>query len=143
MFLYLEGAVEDWHRIFDINVIAFCICTREAVKIMKTNNIAGHIIHIRTIPQQHVTSNCFNVFSASKLAVAGLTEAVRQELYYSSNNRIKVTVWFNFSIVLNVLFCIFSVLVLLELAMNFKPIRNVKMMKLVISIFGLKMWQKL
>ena len=30
----------------DLNVIAPAICTREAVKIMRENNAAGHIINI-------------------------------------------------------------------------------------------------
>lgn len=74
--------------------MALCICTREAVKIMRANDIAGHIIHMNSIVG-HMVPNFvkanFNVYPASKFAVTALTESLRQELRYHETG-IKVTV---------------------------------------------------
>lgn len=40
----LDGHTCDFKNIFDVNVIAACICIREAVKLMRTNDTFGHII---------------------------------------------------------------------------------------------------
>ncbi|GFX61430.1 hypothetical protein TNCV_823361 [Trichonephila clavipes] len=43
----LSGRTADWKNMIDVNVLALCICTREAVKLMKEANVAnGQIIHI-------------------------------------------------------------------------------------------------
>ncbi|KAL3271511.1 hypothetical protein HHI36_021991 [Cryptolaemus montrouzieri] len=80
-----EGSTEEWRKVFNVNVIALCICTREALKIMKKNKIDGHIIHINNIgghvipciPKQE---SLMNVYPASKFAVTALTESLRLEL---------------------------------------------------------------
>ena len=41
-----EGTPEDWRKILDLNVVALCLCTREAVASMKERGVDGHIIHI-------------------------------------------------------------------------------------------------
>lgn len=74
--------------------MALCICTREAVKIMRTNGIAGHIIHMNSVAGHKVVAMpkpIFNVYPASKFAVTALTESLRQELRYYGT-KIKVTV---------------------------------------------------
>lgn len=71
-----------------------CICTREAVRIMKDHNVAGHIINMNSVVGHYIpmmTEPLLNVYPASKFAVTALTETLRQELrYYKS--KIKVTV---------------------------------------------------
>lgn len=90
--LLTEGKTEDWKRCFDINVIALSIATREAIKIMRSNNINGHIIHINSIAGHFVSSAPkLNVYPASKHTVTALTETLRQELN-SIGSKIKITV---------------------------------------------------
>lgn len=76
--------------------MALCVCTREAVKIMRRYNIAGHIIHMNSIAGHTVPNMAdlsLNVYPASKFAVTALTESLRQELRYNKSG-IKVTVKF-------------------------------------------------
>ncbi|KAL5019967.1 hypothetical protein ScPMuIL_002859 [Solemya velum] len=78
----LSGTTEKWREMLNINVIGLCICTREAVKLMRESGVdnghivllnsqAGHMIHPR--PSGHF-------YSASKYAVTALTEGFRREL---------------------------------------------------------------
>lgn len=90
--LLTEGKTEDWRKEFDVNVLGLCIATREAVKIMRANNIDGHIIHINSILGHRVAVEPkLNVYPATKHAVTALTETLRQELN-SLKSKIKVTV---------------------------------------------------
>ncbi|XP_068900161.1 farnesol dehydrogenase-like [Tenebrio molitor] len=86
-----DGSTEMWREVFDVNVLALCICTREAVKVMKEHDIDGHIVHLNSIAG-HVVHNVpsFNVYPASKFAVTALTESLRLELVHQKS-RIKVT----------------------------------------------------
>ncbi|XP_074028768.1 farnesol dehydrogenase isoform X2 [Leptinotarsa decemlineata] len=89
----VDGASEDWRRIFEINVMALCICNREAIKIMRNHNIAGHIILMNSIAGHYVPNMPvpnLNVYPASKFAVTALTESLRQELRFNET-AIKVT----------------------------------------------------
>ncbi|XP_044260392.1 farnesol dehydrogenase-like [Tribolium madens] len=82
----LEGATDEWRRVFDVNVMALCICTREAIRIMRENNLYGHVIHMNAIAGHYVPNMPqpnFNVYPASKFAVTALTESLRQELRYN------------------------------------------------------------
>ena len=95
----MEGKTEDWKAIFDVNVLGLCIATREAVKIMKENNINGHIVHINSIAgHKLINIPGLNVYPGSKYAVTALTETLRQELNHLGL-KIKVTVRFIYSIV--------------------------------------------
>ncbi|XP_044260394.1 farnesol dehydrogenase-like [Tribolium madens] len=89
----IDGEAKEWRRIFDVNVMALCICTREAVKIMRKCNVAGHVIHMNSIAG-HIVPNMaeptLNVYPASKFAVTALTETLRQELRFN-RSLIKVT----------------------------------------------------
>ncbi|XP_044751238.1 farnesol dehydrogenase-like [Coccinella septempunctata] len=85
-----DGDVEKWRKTFEINVIALCTATREAVRSMKKHKINGHIIHINSVaghrPIGYVGEN---VYPASKYAVTALTESLRIEL--KADTKIKVT----------------------------------------------------
>lgn len=87
-----EGDTKIWQRTFDINVLALCIATREAIKDMKANKVDGHIIHINAV-LGHYTPPFpqFNVYGASKYSVTALTESLRHELN-SINSKIRITV---------------------------------------------------
>ncbi|KAJ3630072.1 hypothetical protein Zmor_027104 [Zophobas morio] len=86
-----EGKTEDWKSVFDLNVIALSIATREAVKIMKENKINGHIVHVNSVLGHKVINHPnLNVYPASKFAVTALTETLRQELNHQGL-KIKIT----------------------------------------------------
>ena len=74
-----SGSTEKWRETLDVNVIALCICTREAIKLMRTlGNDSGHIVHISSMSGHRVPGS--GMYSASKFAVRALTEGLRQEL---------------------------------------------------------------
>ncbi|XP_063929840.1 dehydrogenase/reductase SDR family member 11-like [Zophobas morio] len=80
-----EGSTDEWRSTFDVNVIGLCICTREAVRSMRDNNIAGHIVHLGSIAGRYpvmMPTPVINVYSATKYAVTALTENLRQELNF-------------------------------------------------------------
>jgi NAD(P)-dependent dehydrogenase (short-subunit alcohol dehydrogenase family) len=42
-----DGPTENWKFIFDLNVLALSVCTKEAIQSMKDRKVDnGHIIHI-------------------------------------------------------------------------------------------------
>ena len=87
----LETAPEDWKKTLDLNILSLCVATKEAVKMMKSNKINGHIIHINSTFGHQITTYNWNVYPASKFAVTALTETLRQELA-ASGCKIRVTV---------------------------------------------------
>ncbi|KAF2896700.1 hypothetical protein ILUMI_09476, partial [Ignelater luminosus] len=87
----IDGNTKFWKEIFDTNVLGLSIATREAVRDMRANNIAGHIIHINSVAGHRVVKiPRLNVYPASKYAVTALTETLRQELN-SIGSKIKIT----------------------------------------------------
>lgn len=86
----INGDTKLWRNVIDTNLMGLCIATREAVRIMNDNNIAGHIIHMNSIAGHKVIEKT-NIYSPSKFAVTALTEVLRQELI-EANSKIKVTV---------------------------------------------------
>ena len=90
--LLTEGNTEIWKRGFDVNVVAPCFTTREAVKIMRKNDIKGHIIHINSVAGHKVSPvPKMNVYAATKHAITALSETLRQELN-ALGSKIRVTV---------------------------------------------------
>lgn len=87
-----NGKSQDWKLVLNLNVLGLCIATREAVKIMKANNVNGHIVHINST-LGHTVANIpdLNVYPASKYAVTALTETLRQELT-REKSKIKISV---------------------------------------------------
>lgn len=92
--MFLDGATEDWRQVLNVNVMALCICTREAYKIMQQHDIAGHIVHMNSIAGHNVPNMpepVFNVYPASKFAVTALTESLRQEMrHFKSQTKVTV-----------------------------------------------------
>lgn len=73
-------------------MIGTCLPSREAIKIMTANKIAGQIININSILGHHVypiPKN--NIYIASKHALTALTETLRLELI-GMGSKIKITV---------------------------------------------------
>ncbi|XP_072045549.1 dehydrogenase/reductase SDR family member 11-like [Amphiura filiformis] len=87
----LEGKTEQWRNMFDVNVLALCICTREAYQSMKERNIDdGYIIHISSMSGYRLEQPATNVYAATKHSVKALTEGLRLELREIKSN-IRIT----------------------------------------------------
>lgn len=75
----MAGDTAAWRDMLEVNVLALCICTREAIQDMQTKGSRGHVIHIGSMSGHRVPSGS-GVYSATKFAVRSLTEGLRQEL---------------------------------------------------------------
>lgn len=75
----VSGDSAHWREMLEVNVLALCICTREAVADMRRRDAAGHVIHISSMASHRVPPGS-GVYSATKYAVRSLTEGLRQEL---------------------------------------------------------------
>ncbi|KAL6262969.1 hypothetical protein P5V15_005758 [Pogonomyrmex californicus] len=86
----IDGTLEDWRRVFDVNVLGLCLCTREAVRMMRETAIDDAVvIHVNSLAAERVPFiPGFSVYPASKRAVTGLAMTLRHEL---AGTRIRVT----------------------------------------------------
>ncbi|MBD0336743.1 MAG: SDR family NAD(P)-dependent oxidoreductase [Cyanobacteria bacterium Co-bin13] len=75
----MTGNTEDWREMLEVNVLALCICTREATHDMRAKDGQGHILHISSMSGHRVPGGS-GMYSATKFAVRSLTEGLRQEL---------------------------------------------------------------
>lgn len=78
-----SGSTEAWREMLEVNVLALCICTREAVQMMKPAQ-KGHIVHISSMSGHRVPA-ITGMYSATKFAVRSLTETLRRELRSQSS----------------------------------------------------------
>ncbi|XP_036054091.1 dehydrogenase/reductase SDR family member 11 isoform X2 [Onychomys torridus] len=78
----LSGSTSGWKDMFNVNVLALSICTREAYQSMKERNVDdGHIININSMCGHRVPpESVIHFYCATKYAVTALTEGLRQEL---------------------------------------------------------------
>nr|XP_019588070.1 PREDICTED: dehydrogenase/reductase SDR family member 11 isoform X2 [Rhinolophus sinicus] len=78
----LSGSTSGWNEMFNVNVLALSICTREAYQSMKERKVDdGHIININSMSGHRVLpQSVVHFYSATKYAVTALTEGLRQEL---------------------------------------------------------------
>jgi NADP-dependent 3-hydroxy acid dehydrogenase YdfG len=78
-----SGSTEDWREMLELNVLALCICTREAVTDMRRrgdqDGYGGQVIHVASMASHRVPPGS-GVYSATKYAVRSLTEGLRLEL---------------------------------------------------------------
>jgi len=74
----MTGKTEAWREMLEVNVLALCICTREALRLMDTSG-SGHIVHISSMSGHRVPAIA-GIYSATKFAVRSLTETLRREL---------------------------------------------------------------
>ncbi|XP_076041186.1 dehydrogenase/reductase SDR family member 11-like isoform X2 [Oratosquilla oratoria] len=88
----LDGTPEEWREMLNLNVVALCLCTREAVASMREREVDdGHVIQISSYAGYLVHPNAaLHFYSATKFAVTALIEGLRQELA-SSKSHIRVT----------------------------------------------------
>lgn len=75
----MSGTTEHWRAMLELNVLAPCICTREAIADMRKRGDEGHVIHIASMASHRVPPGS-GVYSASKFALRSLTEGLRLEL---------------------------------------------------------------
>ncbi|XP_071054501.1 farnesol dehydrogenase-like [Onthophagus taurus] len=88
----LNGELQDWKNIMDTNFMSLAITCKEAVKIMKENNIDGHIININSVAGYYDLGDPNAVmYRSSKCALVAMTENIRVELA-RMNSKIKITV---------------------------------------------------
>lgn len=85
----VSGSTEHWREILEVNVLALCIFTREAVQDMRERGDRGHVFHISSMAAHRIPLES-GVYSASKFAVRSLTEGLRRELRAASSH-IRVT----------------------------------------------------
>ena len=70
--------LEDWQKVFDINVNGLFYCCREMLPHMKTRN-KGRIVNIASVAGKEGNPNA-SAYSASKGAVIALTKSIGKEL---------------------------------------------------------------
>ncbi len=75
----MTGETDAWREMLDVNVLALCICSREAITDMRSRGDNGHIVHISSMSGHRVPGGS-GVYSATKFAVRSLTEGLRKEL---------------------------------------------------------------
>ena len=85
----VEGDSAEWREMFEVNVLALCVATREGVADMRARGDRGHIVHISSMAAHRVPPQSA-FYAATKHAVRALTEGLRQELH-ALGSGIKVT----------------------------------------------------
>ena len=85
----VSGSTEHWREMLEVNVLALCIFTREAISDMRSRGDVGHVFHVSSMAAHRVPHGS-GVYSATKFAVRSLTEGLRQELREAGSN-IRVT----------------------------------------------------
>ncbi|XP_043790702.1 uncharacterized protein LOC122713927 [Apis laboriosa] len=85
----IDGNLEDWRSVFDVNVFGLCLCTKEAIRMMRETGGEGVIININSLAGERVPFiPGFSVYPASKRAIAALAQTLRHEL---TGTQIRVT----------------------------------------------------
>jgi 3-oxoacyl-[acyl-carrier protein] reductase len=77
-----EYPVEDWRRVFDVNVHGLFYCNRAVVPHMRARDY-GRIVNIASVAGKEGNPNA-PAYSASKAAVIGLTKSLGKELAKSN-----------------------------------------------------------
>ena len=70
--------VDDWKKVFDVNVHGVFHCNRACVPLMRANDY-GRIVNIASVAGKEGNPNA-SAYSASKAAVIGLTKSLGKEL---------------------------------------------------------------
>ncbi|KAB7493682.1 NADPH-dependent 1-acyldihydroxyacetone phosphate reductase [Armadillidium nasatum] len=88
----LDGTPEEWRQIFNVNVIAACLCSKLTVNSIRERNLdEGHIINISSLAGHFVYPTAsIHFYTGSKFALRALSEGLRQELQEDSTG-IKVS----------------------------------------------------
>ena len=76
--LVIDYPIDEWKRVFDINVHGLFYCNRFVAKLMKHRGY-GRIVNIASIAGKEGNPNA-SAYSAAKAAVIGLTKSLGKEL---------------------------------------------------------------
>ncbi|XP_063981595.1 dehydrogenase/reductase SDR family member 11-like [Diachasmimorpha longicaudata] len=87
-----EGSTEHFRAILEVNLLAPAVCAREAVKSIRERGVEGHIFNMNSLLGLEPTLSPvpLSLYPASKCALRGLTENLRQETRRHKDN-IRVT----------------------------------------------------
>ena len=77
--------LDDWHKVFDINVNGLYYCCRELVPHMKARN-KGRIVNIASVAGKDGNPNA-SAYSASKAAVIALTKSIGGQITTASHRK--------------------------------------------------------
>ncbi len=75
----VSGRTASWREMLEVNVLALCICTREAVRDMRARGSGGHVLHVSSMAAHRVPEES-GLYAATKFAVRAITEGLRREL---------------------------------------------------------------
>ena len=73
-----EYPIDDWKRVFDVNVNGLFYCNRAVVPLMRARDY-GRVVNIASVAGKEGNPNA-PAYSASKAAVIGLTKSLGKEL---------------------------------------------------------------
>ncbi|WP_372366329.1 SDR family NAD(P)-dependent oxidoreductase [Candidatus Uabimicrobium sp. HlEnr_7] len=85
----IDGDTKLWSEMLNVNVLALCICTREAIQQMQEKEVDGHVLHVSSMAAHRVPPGG-GIYAATKHAVKALTESLRKELRVAGSN-IRIT----------------------------------------------------
>jgi NADP-dependent 3-hydroxy acid dehydrogenase YdfG len=74
----VEGSRDDWRQMVGTNVLGTLYCTHAALSAMRAQG-SGHIVNVSSIGGRRALGG-IAVYGATKHAITGFTEALRQEL---------------------------------------------------------------
>jgi len=75
-----SGETERWRTMLEVNVLALCIASREAIRDMERRGVAGHVVHVSSMAGHRVPGIDSAVYAGTKFAVRAIAEGMRQEL---------------------------------------------------------------
>ncbi|CAG0902217.1 unnamed protein product, partial [Darwinula stevensoni] len=82
-----DGDRKEWRKLFDLNVIAYCYCSKKTVESLKVRDCdEGHIINICSIGGHRVFEPIPKHYNVTKFAVTAITESLRLELKETKRN---------------------------------------------------------
>lgn len=73
-----EYPIDDWKRVFDVNVNGLFYCNRAVMPLMRARDY-GRVVNIASVAGKEGNPNA-SAYSASKAAVIGLTKSLGKEL---------------------------------------------------------------
>lgn len=73
-----EGLSGEWRQMFEVNVLGLLYTTDAAIGVMKEQS-SGHIVNVSSLAARR-TGEARGIYSATKMAVNAISEALRQEL---------------------------------------------------------------
>ncbi|KRT86925.1 dehydrogenase [Oryctes borbonicus] len=86
-----EFEIDKLEQVLQTNLLALTICTKEAVRSMKANNVDGFIININSVAGHNILSYPgLSIYTTSKHGVTAFTESIRWELA-NSGSQIRIS----------------------------------------------------